>query len=50
MELIYTSFIPTAAYQAGLNMSGSKTLREHLHTHETFTVDKILRDFLRNYH
>ena len=26
------------------------TLREHLRSHETFTVDQIQRDFLRNYH
>ena len=26
------------------------TLREHLRTHETFTVDKIIRDIFRNYH
>ena len=25
-------------------------LREHLRTHETFTVDQIIRDFFRNYH
>ena len=25
-------------------------LREHLRTYETFTVDQILRDILRNYH
>ena len=28
----------------------SVTLREHLRTHETFTVDLIIRDLLRNYH
>ena len=26
------------------------SLREHLRTHETFTVDQILRDFLHNRH
>ena len=26
------------------------SLRERLCTHETFIVDQILRDFLRNYH
>ena len=28
----------------------SKSVCEHLRTHETFTVDQILRDFLHNYH
>ena len=34
----------------GIVMQPFLSLREHLCTLETFTVDQILRDFLRNYH
>ena len=40
----------TGRWRDKLHAEINLALREHLRNHETFTVDQILRDFLRTYH